>query len=151
MKKLILTTKACDRALLINDSLEQLSEFNTDLTPLVYKCFFRRYPEARELFGHDENDSLKGDMLSRLIVQIMDCAEGRANSEIIASWASDHIAYGVKFEMFPAMFDSLEEALRELLGDESWTPSLQEAWQFQFGGLLAIVEAAFQRFSHTAK
>jgi hemoglobin-like flavoprotein len=81
----------------------------------------------------------------------MDYAEGRANSEIIASWASDHIAYGVSLEMFPAMFDSLEESLRELVGEAAWTPALQDAWRFQFDGLLAIIETVFQRFGNSVK
>lgn len=139
-------TQESKNATLINTSLEHVAERVTDLTPTVYARYFERYPEARALFGHDDDDELKGDMLSRLIVQIMDYAEGRANPEIIVSWASDHIAYGVSLEMFPAMFDSLEETLREVAGD-AWTPAVGEAWQAQFDGLLALIEAAFRRFA----
>lgn len=133
-------------AALIHASLEHIAERTDDLTPQVYARYFAHHPEARELFGHDDDNSLKGDMLSRLIVQIMDYAEGRANADIIVSWASDHIGYGVKFAMFPTMFASLEETLRELAG-EAWTADVHQAWQAQFDGLLALIEAAFRRFA----
>ncbi len=135
-----------EHAMLITTSLEHVAERVTDLTPMVYARYFARYPEARALFGHDDDNELKGDMLSRLIVQIMDYAEGRANPEIIVSWASDHIAYGVSLGMFPAMFESLEETLREAAG-EAWTPNVERAWQAQFDGLLGLIEAAFRRFA----
>src|SRR6185369_11832106 len=59
-------------AALIHSSLEHVAERVTDLTPQVYARYFARHPEARVLFGHDDDDDLKGDMLSRLIIQIMD-------------------------------------------------------------------------------
>lgn len=133
-------------AALIHSSLEHIAERVTDLTPQVYARYFARHPEARVLFGHDDDDDLKGDMLSRLIMQIMDYAEGRANPEIIVSWASDHVAYGVSLAMFPAMFESLEETLSEAAG-EAWTTEVSCAWQAQFDGLLALIEAAFRRFA----
>lgn len=137
-------------AALINASLEHVAEQITDLTPQVYARYFARHPEAKALFGNDDDDSLKGDMLSRLIVQIMDYAEGRANPDIIVSWASDHVAYGVSLAMFPAMFQSLEETLREAAG-AAWTDAVHEAWREQFDGLLALIKQAFDRFAPTSQ
>lgn len=133
-------------AALIHSSLEHIAERISDITPAVYARYFARQPDARALFGNDDCDELKGDMLSRLIVQIMEYAEGRANPEIIVSWAADHVAYGVSMSMFPAMFESLEETLREIAG-EAWTPEVGYAWREQFDGLLELIEAAFRRFA----
>lgn len=133
-------------AALIHASLEHIAERIDDLTPAVYARYFVRHPDARALFGHDDDDSLKGDMLSRLIVQIMDFAEGRTHPDIIVSWASDHIAYGVKLSMFPTMFEALEDTLRDVAG-AVWTDEVHQAWKAQFDGLLALIEAAFRRFA----
>ena len=135
-------------AALINASLEHVAEKVTDLTPLVYARYFERHPEARELFGSDGFDDLKGEMLSKLLVQIMDYAEGRTHPDIIVSWASDHLAYGVSLSMFPAMFDSLEGVLSDVAG-EAWTEETSKAWHAQFDGLMALIESSYKRFSST--
>ena len=135
-------------AALIDASLEHVAEKVTDLTPLVYARYFERHPEARTLFGSDDYDDLKGEMLSKLLVQIMDYAEGRTHPDIIVSWASDHLAYGVSLSMFPAMFDSLEGVLRDVAG-EAWTEETSKAWHTQFDGLMALIESSYKRFSST--
>ena len=131
---------------LINASLEHAIESVSDLTPLVYARYFSLHPEARELFGNDSDDSLKGEMLSKLVLQIMEFAEGRSDPEIIVSWASDHLAYGVSLSMFPAMFTSVKETLREAVG-AAWTDAVDQAWEEQFDGLLALITAAYKRFA----
>ena len=132
-------------AALINASLEHVAEKVADLTPLVYARYFVRHPEARALFGNDDDDDLKGQMLSKLLLQIMDYAEGRTDPDIIVSWASDHLAYGVSLSMFPAMFESLEEVLRDAAG-AAWTDDTSHAWRAQFDGLMALIESSYQRF-----
>jgi hypothetical protein len=72
---------------LIHRSLEHIAEQAPDLTPLVYRRYFSRHPEARELFGNDSGDCLKGEMLTKIILQIMEYTEGRSDPDLIASWA----------------------------------------------------------------
>lgn len=135
-----------DKAALIHESLELIAERVTDLTPLVYARYFSHHPEAKDLFGNDSDDDLKGRMLSKLILQIMEYAEGRSNPDIIASWAVDHLSYGVGLSMFPAMFSCLGETLREAAGT-AWTEETDAAWRDQFDNLMAHIQAAYQRFS----
>ena len=133
-------------AALIHQTLEYVAETVADLTPLVYARYFSIHPEARELFGNDDDDSLKGEMLSRLVLQIMEYAEGHSDPDIIVSWASDHMGYGVSLTMFPAMFKSVKETLIEAAGT-TWTDQVDRAWEQQFDGLQALIEAAYRRFA----
>ena len=134
---------------LVHASLEKIADRVTDITQQVYTAYFARHPDALVLFGSDDDNQLKGSMLSRLIIQILDYAEGSADPELIVSWASDHIGYGVKFSMFPAMFESIEEVLCDIAGDD-WTPEVSSAWKAQFDGLLALIKSAFVRFAPDA-
>ncbi len=137
---------ATTNAALIHASLEHVAAHVTDITPQVYARYFSLHPESRALFGNDDDDALKGEMLSKLIVQIMEYAEGRSNADIIVSWASDHLAYGVSLSMFPSMFESVRETLREAAGP-AWSDAVDQAWSAQFDGLLALIESAYRRFS----
>ncbi len=132
-------------AALINASLEHVAEKVADLTPQVYARYFARHPEARELFGNDDANILKGEMLAKLLMQIMDYAEGKTDPDLIISWAADHLGYGVSLSMFPAMFESLESVLREVAGD-AWTEETTRAWRAQFDGLLALITDSYKRF-----
>ena len=132
-------------AALIHHCLETLADEVASLSPTVYARFFQRQPQAEVLFGNDGEDLLKTDMLTRLLVQILEFAEGQANPELIVSWAADHAGYGVDLVMFPAMFDSLAETLREATG-EAWTPAVERAWQIQFDGLLTLIRQAFRSY-----
>lgn len=135
-----------NNAALISQSLEQAAEHIDDLTPLVYARYFSYHPEASVLFGNDSDDSLKGEMLAKLVLQIMDYAEGRSDPDIIVSWASDHMGYGVPLAMFPAMFRSVKETLIEAV-DTAWTQEVDLAWEQQFDGLLFLIDQAYQRFA----
>ncbi|HEX5804880.1 MAG TPA: globin [Macromonas sp.] len=132
-------------AALIHHSLEQAIGQVEDLVPHVYARYFALHPEARALFGSDDDDALKGEMLSKLVLQIMDFAEGRARADLIVSWASDHLAYGVSLHMFPTMFACVRDTLREAAGAH-WTAEVDRAWAAQFTGLMTLITAAYQRF-----
>lgn len=132
-------------AALIHASLEQAAARSDDITPAVYARYFATHPEALPLFGDDADNALKGDMLARLIQQIMDFAEGRSDPDLIVSWASDHIGYGVPLAMFPGMFASIKQAMREVAAD-AWNEAVDAAWEAQFAGLLALIGTAYQRF-----
>lgn len=134
---------------LIQHSLEQAVANVEDLVPHVYRRFFAVHPEARELFGHDDDDAIKGPMLTKLVMQIVDYAEGHAMPDLIVSWASDHIAYGVGLHMFPTMFECVRDTLREAAGPD-WTDEVDAAWKVQFEGLMVLISTAYQRFGHTA-
>lgn len=119
---------------LMLDSLEKIAERHGDLVPLVYGRFYLRYPDTRQMFGRDENHVHQGHMFNGMLMAVLEQAEGRCFPGSITAWVMDHDLWGVKREMFRAMFDALYETIRECLGDD-WNDALERAWSGPIGAL----------------
>lgn len=126
----------------IFSSLEKAAEKVDDLSPAVYARFFSAHPEARELFGEDEDYMIRGHMFSGILNAFMDQASGSIQPSAAFFWASDHIAYETTLPMFTSLFQALLAELQGLLGPE-WVPETDAAWRRQFKLMLKEIESAY--------
>ncbi|HQQ62284.1 MAG TPA: globin [Pseudomonadales bacterium] len=128
---------------LIERSLEKIGEKGVDITSAVYARFFANHPDAVRLF-HGKEQAVLGKMLNEVLMSSVDCA-GHANflHGLLTTQANDHMAWGVKAEMYGAFFDALVEEIRDVLGPD-WDRDTQIAWQKQCTAMEEIMMAAYR-------
>ena len=112
----------------IEQSLELAAERCEDLTPLVYPRLFERLPHAEALFVRDTDGAVRGEMLARVLMAILDyVGERRYAQQMIGSEAVTHSYYDVPMDEFGVFFEVLAETLRDVLGAD-WTDTFEAAW-----------------------
>jgi len=117
------------RADLINESFEIAAERCPDLTPLVYARLFAAHPEMEALFWRDSNHAVKGEMLARVIMSILDFVGERLYARtLIQCEVVTHDGYGVPPETFGVFFGTVADTLRDVCAD-AWTPDMEDAWR----------------------
>ncbi|MDP3905913.1 hypothetical protein [Novosphingobium sp.] len=78
---------------LIMQSLERASERLGDITHLVFKKYYEKFPDARRDFNELSNgnvDALEGEMVERVIYTIMTWFESPGEIEIQVSGSAAH-------------------------------------------------------------
>lgn len=120
---------------LIETSLEIAAERCPDLTAPVFDVFFKKVPEAPGLFGKNIEVAM-GRMLTEIIGLITEQAAGAGYIEhTVKTSASDHSFWGVRMEMYDAIFGALLDTLRTFVGPE-WTDETESAWQRQIDAIM---------------
>ena len=113
----------------IEQSLELAAERCADLTPLVYARLFARLPHSQALFARDTTGAIRGEMLARVFMAILDyVGERRYAQQMIGSEAVTHSYYDVPTEEFGVFFEVLAETLAEVLGAD-WSEAFDTAWR----------------------
>ncbi|WP_304170296.1 globin [Phenylobacterium aquaticum] len=116
------------QAELVELSFELAAERCEDLTPLVYARLFRENPEMEPLFWRDANHQVKGEMLSRVILAILDFVGARLYAAtLIQCEVVTHEGYDVPPQVFGVFFGTVRDTLRELLVAD-WTADMEAAW-----------------------
>jgi hemoglobin-like flavoprotein len=113
----------------IERSLEFAAERGGDLTPLVYSRLFERQPEMKVLFWRDTNDSIKGEMLTRVFEAILDFIRARQFADhLIQTEVVTHAGYDVPPKVFATFFGLVAEVVEEACGPD-WSTAMAEAWR----------------------
>ena len=123
---------------IIQSCLELVAERQENIAPLVYKRFFEVYPEAETEFGVDEYNTLKDEMIVRILMELVDISEGQIYTSNIRRWITDHETYGVELPMYKTMFMAVLETMQEV-AEGDWTEAMSEAWLAQFKTLEDIL------------
>ena len=111
---------------LIAESLEMLSESETDIYGRVYEHFFRINPDAEELMTHMDELTL-GRMLEE-VSRLLMVDDLSAESAYVAFEYNNHkTAYSVQTEMYRQLFEAYALAVKEIVGD-AWRSEFHEAW-----------------------
>lgn len=121
-------------------SLELCVERFGDPAPLIYRRFFSKYPNAAELFGDDPDDSIKGDMMQKIFMLLIELANGSIKPQFSAYWLADHSVWKVEPAMIFDMFDIIVGTLREGAGD-AWTADMERAWQDPIASMRPAIHA----------
>lgn len=124
----------------IHRSLELCAERLGDPAPLIYQRFFSKYPNAVELFGDDPDDSIKGHMIEKIFMLLMELADGNIKPQFSAFWVADHEVWKVEPAMIFDMFDIIVGTLREGVGD-AWTADMERAWQDLIASMMPAINA----------
>src|ERR1700761_8611153 len=112
----------------IEHSFELAAERCEDLTLLVYRRLFDRFPETAAMFRTEGSEAVKGSMLALTIDAILDFAGRRAGPfRMIECEVMSHDAYGTSRRLFGEFFRIIAETLNELLGPD-WSPEIDVAW-----------------------
>lgn len=113
----------------ITKSLELAAEREADLTPRVYARLFREHPDMEPLFWRDTDHAVKGEMLARVIMAILDFIDERRYAQtLIQCEVVTHDGYGVPPDVFGVFFGVVATSVREVCGDD-WTAAMDEAWR----------------------
>lgn len=114
-------------AVLIVKSLEQAADLGGDLTQAVYHELFREHPDFRAHFLRDKDDAIKGEMLSQLIMAILDiCEGGQMGINLIRTLSHNHREFGVDVENFVLFFPTLQKTVQQVLG--GFDGATADAW-----------------------
>lgn len=116
------------RADLINHSFELAAERCGDLTAPVYARLFAAHPDMEPLFWRDSDHAVKGEMLARVIMAILDFVDKRQYAHtLIQCEVVTHDGYGVPPDVFGVFFGTVRDAVREACGAD-WTGEMEAAW-----------------------
>ena len=114
-------------AVFIISSLEQAAEAGGDLTLAVYDELFAAHPDFRIHFLRDKNDAIKGEMLSQLIMAILDiCDGGQMGINLIRTISHTHREFGVDLDCFVTFFTALQNTVQHVLG--GFNAETEAAW-----------------------
>lgn len=121
----------------IEASLEAFAERVGDPTPLVYARLFATHPTMQPYFWRDNNNAIKGEMLSRTFEAILDfVGERRYAQHMISTEMVTHEGYDVPREVFITFFEVVRDTVQESLGSD-WSPAFETAWT----GMLTEMQA----------
>ena len=114
-------------AAFIISSLEQAAEAGSDFTSAVYNELFSAHPDFRVHFLRDKNDAIKGEMLSQLIMAILDiCDGGQMGINLIRTISHTHREFGVDLDSFITFFTALQNTVQHVLG--GFNAETEAAW-----------------------
>jgi hemoglobin-like flavoprotein len=114
-------------AVLIVQSLEQAAEAGGDLTDSVYDELFAAHPDFRIHFLRDRDNAIKGEMLSQLIMAILDiCDGGDMGVNLIRTISHTHQEFGVDLDSFVTFFSALRVSIEKLL--DGFDDDTKAAW-----------------------
>jgi hemoglobin-like flavoprotein len=113
----------------IEESLEIAAERVGDLTLPVHEKLFAQQPEMRALFWRDTNHAIKGEMLARVMMAILDFVGERAYAHrLIQCEVITHEGYDVPRDVFATFFGVVAETVQEACGAR-WTEAMAIAWR----------------------
>ena len=111
---------------LIAESLELLSDSDTDLYGQVYQHFFRMNPGAETLMTHMDEMTL-GRMLEEVTRLLMLDDLGAECAYVAFEYNNHKTAYSVQSGMYRQLFDAFAISVKEIVG-LAWRPEFDEAW-----------------------
>jgi hemoglobin-like flavoprotein len=124
---------------LLRSSFEAIIERQPQLTPRFYEILFTRYPQVRALFGRNSAGNQQ-QMLQEALVAVLDHLEDASwLSKTLGAMGKKHVDYGVTFEMYDWVGDSLLATLAEVSGD-AWTAELEREWSAAYGAIASLMQ-----------
>lgn len=111
---------------LIAESLEMLSDSETDIYGRVYEHFFRMNPDAEGLMTHMD-ELTRGRMLEEVTRLFMVNDLGTESAYVAFEYNNHKTAYNVQSRMYRQLFDAFAIAVKEIIGD-AWRSEFEEAW-----------------------
>lgn len=127
---------------LMEACLTLIAERTEDISPLVYRRFFAKHPDAEELFGGSIGEDVKNYMIIEIIMQLLNLADDKVDPDITKRWIMDHTVYGVTLPMYSTMLESLIASLAEVMGSD-WSERHQSAWSNQTDKVIVHVRACY--------
>jgi hemoglobin-like flavoprotein len=125
----------------IEASLERLGEHG-DPAPAVYARLFQRHPEFEAHFWRDSDGAVRGEMLARTLLALLDYIGPRAYADhLFATEMMTHEGYDVPRGVFITFLDTIRDTARDLLGAE-WTEGMDRAWTQMLDELYGVVGLA---------
>ena len=127
---------------LMESCLTIIAERTEDISPLVYRRFFAKHPDAEELFGGSIGEDVKNYMIIEIIMQLLNLADDNVDPDITKRWIMDHTVYGVTLPMYSTMLESLVSSLAEVMGSD-WSDQHQCAWVNQTDKVMVHVKECY--------
>lgn len=113
---------------LITDNFETTMAREPNMTERLYKLFFARHPELRELFG-DQSFPTQRQMLQETLVGVIDhLADESWLATNLKILGDKHVEYEVTPEMYVLWTDCLIDVLEDI-NAEDWSAQLELVWR----------------------
>ena len=114
------------------------------LTTHFYKLMFREYPEVRALFNQTHQSSgTQPRALANSVLAYAENIDALQNlGPVAAQIVNKHVALQVMPEHYPIVGTCLIRAIREVLGEETATQAVLDAWAAAYGQLADILIGA---------
>lgn len=125
----------------IETSLERLAELG-DPAGAVYRRLFLRHPEFEAHFWRDSDGAVRGEMLARTLLALLDYIGPRAYAgHLFATEMMTHEGYDVPRGVFITFLDAIRDTARDALGAD-WTADMDLAWMEMLRELYAVAGVA---------
>ena len=120
-------------------SLELLAERGKDPTALVYERLFALHPVYSARFVGDDDEAVKGAMLSRTISAMLDfLSDPDAGGYALATDMVTHEGYDVPGNVFVSFFPVILRVARDSLAGD-WTAEFEAGWADLLGSIEAFL------------
>jgi len=97
------------------------------VTAKMYEIMFNNHPEVKPLFTNAPNN--QNEILARSIISYSENVDNlHALEGALDKIAQHHVNTNVKPEHYPIVADSLLQALKETLGEQTVTDEIAKAW-----------------------
>jgi hemoglobin-like flavoprotein len=126
----------------LRDSFELVLSRRPNVTHLFYEELFRRYPEARSLFGRHSMEAQEQMLAEALVAAVANLEDAAWLQTNLGELGSKHAEYGVTEEMYGWVGEALLATFAEAAGSD-WTPELERAWGEAYQAIAALMLAGY--------
>ena len=113
-----------------------LKERGEEITTVMYKTLFSKYPEAKELFKDAQPDQYQ-KLATMVYAYASNIDKLDALQKGIDKVAKIHVDVNILPKHYPWVGESLLGAIKEVLGDDA-TPEVMDAWEEAYGFLAKV-------------
>ncbi|CDG83356.1 NO-inducible flavohemoprotein [Janthinobacterium agaricidamnosum] len=129
---------------IVSATVPVLEQGGETLTRHFYKNLFRDYPEVAPYFNqaHQHHGDQQRALANAVLMYARNIERLENLGPLVSTIVNKHVALQIRREHYPMVGASLLQAIREVLGAETATDAVLEAWGAAYGQLADILAGA---------
>jgi len=140
---------------IVSATVPILEQGGEALTTHFYQLLFRDFPEVKAYFNqaHQHNGGQPRALANSILMYAKNIDRLAALGDLVSVIVNKHVSLNILPEHYPMVGASLLKAIREVLGAETATDAVLEAWGAAYGQLADILvgaeRSAYESQAHT--
>lgn len=129
---------------IVSATVPILEQGGEALTRHFYQTLFRDYPQVQPFFNqaHQHSGEQQRALANGILMYAKHIERLEALGPLVSTIVSKHVALQIQPEHYPMVGASLLKAIREVLGEQTATDAVLEAWGAAYGQLAEILIGA---------